>query len=491
LARAGRWLAGLCALAAALTLPGAALATAAPAYLSQFGSYGSGNGQFNGPYLDAVDPATGDVYVTDTGNSRVEKFDSSGDYISQFGSLGLDGNGEFEYPHGVAVDPSSGDVYVDDNSTQAVQKFDSSGKYLSQFGSFGGGNGQFGFPEGLAVDSKTGDVYVVDQENDRVEKFDSSGNYLSQFGNFGSGNGQFNFPIGVAVESSTGDVYVTDARNERVEKFDSSGSYLGHVGTSGSGNGQFAGPAGVAVDPRTGAVYVVDSGNNRVEQFDSSGNYLSQFGSSGTGNGQFNGPFGVAVDPKTGDVYVTDGNDRVEKFGWIATTLAAAPQLVLFPPPNGAGLGTVAATLTAGKAGVAGQTIGFSVGGTALCSAVTNASGVASCSPSAVGELTVLLSNTYTATFAANGPYLGSTARTPAVELGNGLASLASVRVHGTARVWGTLTRAGNVYALITTRTQRGHVSLKLKTERRLRAGRYVLTTHLGGRVVRRTVSIR
>jgi hypothetical protein len=103
----------------------------------------------------------------------------------------------------------------------------------------------------------------------------------------------------------------------------------------------------------------------------------------------------------------------------------------------------------------------------------------------------VLLSNTYTATFAANGAYLGSTASTPAVELGNGLSLVHSVRTHNSHGVSGTLTRSGKVYALITTRTQRGRLSLRLKTEHQLGAGHYTLTMHVAGRELRRTLSIK
>ncbi len=303
------------ALVAALTLlatAGASSAFASFNYLSQFGSAGSGNGQFQNPIGVAVDSG-GDVYVVDTSNNRVQKFDSSGNYLSQFGTSGA-GNGQFSFPYGVAVDQSSGAVYVADTSNHRVQKFDSSGNYLSQFGTFGAGNGQLSSPIGVAVNSTSGDVYVSDSSNNRVQRFDSGGNYLSQFGTPGAGNGQFSTPIGVAVNSTSGDVYVTDSGNNRVEKFDSSGTYLSQFGSSGAGNGQFSNPYLLAVNS-SGDVFGADQGNTRVEQFDSSGNYLSQFGSLGSGDGQFGQLRGVAVDPSSGDVYAADfSGHRVQKF---------------------------------------------------------------------------------------------------------------------------------------------------------------------------------
>jgi len=79
---------------------------------------------------------------------------------------------------------------VVDTDNHRIQKFNSSGIYQSQFGSFGTGDGQFYWPKGIALDSN-GNIYVVDTENNRIQKFNSSGIYQSQFGSFGTGEGQF------------------------------------------------------------------------------------------------------------------------------------------------------------------------------------------------------------------------------------------------------------------------------------------------------------
>ncbi|MDE1764418.1 MAG: PEFG-CTERM sorting domain-containing protein, partial [Thaumarchaeota archaeon] len=91
-------------------------------FIDKWGSMGTGNGQFNSPQGIAVD-SVGDVYVTDTGNYRVEKFTSTGQFITKFGTLGTN-NGQFGAPSGIVVD-SSGDVYVSDASEDHpnIQKF--------------------------------------------------------------------------------------------------------------------------------------------------------------------------------------------------------------------------------------------------------------------------------------------------------------------------------------------------------------------------------
>ncbi|MEO5634975.1 MAG: 6-bladed beta-propeller, partial [Candidatus Paceibacterota bacterium] len=135
-------------------------------------------------------------------------------YDSQFGSNGS-GNGQFNYPLGIAFD-TSGSIYVVDGNNNRVQKFNSSGVYQSQFGTPGSGDGQFSNPRGIALDSSD-NIYVVDYSNSRVQKFNSSGVYQSQFGSNGNGNGLFQYPQGIALDSSN-NIYVVDGNN-RVQKF--------------------------------------------------------------------------------------------------------------------------------------------------------------------------------------------------------------------------------------------------------------------------------
>jgi DNA-binding beta-propeller fold protein YncE len=105
-------------------------------------------------------------------------------FVSSFGYYGS-GDGEFHSPGGIIMD-SSNNIYVTDASNYRVQKFDSSGNYLTQFGSYGTGDGEFAYPWGLAIDSE-GNIFVVDSDNHRVQKFDSDGNYLLQFGTYSGG----------------------------------------------------------------------------------------------------------------------------------------------------------------------------------------------------------------------------------------------------------------------------------------------------------------
>src|SRR3972149_6699925 len=136
-------------------------------------------------------------------------------FLFKFGTDGS-GDGEFADPQGVAVD-STGNIYVADTDNDRIQKFNSNGNFILTFGTLGFGNGQFDGPQGVAVDS-TGNIYIADTFNNRIQKFDSNGNFILTFGTLGFGNGQFDNPSGVAVDSSS-NIYVADTFNNRIQVF--------------------------------------------------------------------------------------------------------------------------------------------------------------------------------------------------------------------------------------------------------------------------------
>ncbi len=219
------------------------------AFALKFGGGGSGDGQFGIPFGVAVS-SVGDVYVTDHDGGvplvdRVQKFKpslGSYAYADQWGETGSE-SGKFKEPADVAVDPT-GNVYVSDRNNHRVQKFDADGFFLDEWGGMGSGDGQFVFPEGIATD-QAGNVYVADRGNNRIQKFSSSGDFLAKWGSTGSSDGQFLQPNDVTVDSA-GNVYVADTGNDRIQKFVETGGPSGGSGSSGgpSGGSGGSGPAG-------------------------------------------------------------------------------------------------------------------------------------------------------------------------------------------------------------------------------------------------------
>lgn len=308
---------------------GTAVSVYPPTFSTAFGSEGSGNGQFNHPETIATD-ASGNVWVVDMENSRIEKLSGSGSFIAAYGSKGT-GNAQFSKPSGIAINQNTGSVYVTDTANNRIEKFSSAGTFEMavgwsvkdgkaeaetcttecKAGIAGSGNGQFHEPTGLTVDAN-GNIWVTDEANNRVQELSATGSYLSQFGSAGSGNGQLNAPIAIAI--SEGELYVVDNGNNRVEEFSPAGSYIAQFGTTGTGQGQFTRPSGIAVNPNGGNLYVSDANNYRVEEFSPAGKFLTEVGSYGSGKGQFHSPFGMAVNA-AGDLYIADVyNDRIQEW---------------------------------------------------------------------------------------------------------------------------------------------------------------------------------
>jgi len=137
------------------------------------GVYGSANDQFAAPRGLALDSASA-LYVADTDNCRVQKFDSSWQYLATFGQPGVCANSDsysaLSQTYDVAVD-LQGRIYVADSGLNRVQVLDSSGKYLSTLGgAWDAGSGGLRYPTGVKVD-RAGGVYVADTDNARIQKF--------------------------------------------------------------------------------------------------------------------------------------------------------------------------------------------------------------------------------------------------------------------------------------------------------------------------------
>ncbi len=297
------------------------------------GLSGSGNGEFNGATRDVF--SNGVLYVTDFNNQRVQELNEKGEYLGQFGSKGT-GNGQFTDPAGISAD-AQGNIYVTEIGVHdRVQEFTPTGGFLTTFGNDGSGNEQMTWPMDVLVGS-TGVLYVIDTDNDRVDKWESvpqAPAYTSQFGTTGSETERVWQPMGGALDSR-GDIWVT-SHWERLEELSASGGFMKAVGSSGSGAGQMNNPMGVAINQSNNDVYVADEKNERVDEFNEKGEFVRAFGfgvsngkeefeictttggcqagKSGFGAGQFNAPVGIAIEP-AGDVWVTDySNNRVEKF---------------------------------------------------------------------------------------------------------------------------------------------------------------------------------
>ncbi len=267
-------------------------ADAPPTFQVKWGSFGSGPSQFEFPY-DVKSDGDGNIYVADTGNSRVQKFTNNGLYIGELDSA-PSGPAAFGQAGSCAVD-AVGQLYVVD-ARGFIDVFDSNFNFLRNW------TAKASY---LALDP-TGQFLYATTIPDSIVKFDAaSGNRLGAWRYLSPGF--YGFAVG-----PSGNLYIS--LGSSVAKYSSSGTLLGTWGSFGNGNGQFVGARGVAVDLAE-HVYVADGGNARIQSFAPDGTFLSQWGSLGSGNGQFSHELpALAVDP-TGNVFVLDNTQqRIQKF---------------------------------------------------------------------------------------------------------------------------------------------------------------------------------
>jgi tripartite motif-containing protein 71 len=286
-----------------------------PELVLQWGSTGAGDGQFQYPTGVAVD-RDGNVYVSDGGSRRIQKFTSEGQFLAKWSSPRPPTPESTNAPGQIAVD-ASGNVFATYDSR--VEKYSSSGQFLTAWGRAGSGDGEFNRSVGIDVDA-AGNVYVADYWNHRIQKFTSDGAFLGKWGSEGNSPGQFLFgPYDLAVHAN-GNVYATDTgfrtlsdlTGPSVMSFKADGAFVSQF-RYGETTPEPSPPTGLAIDNR-GHVYVVFDIQNRIQKFTSDGRFLTGWGSKGSGPGQFFNPRGIAVD-SNGNIYVVDtDNHRIQKF---------------------------------------------------------------------------------------------------------------------------------------------------------------------------------
>lgn len=285
---------------------GQALALQRHVYGSSFGSEGSGGGQFKEPAgvaVSEVGGSSGDVYVVDRGNNRVEVFSSTGTYLSQFNGAAAP-TGAFSSPESIAVDnstnpldPSAGDVYVTDTGHNVIDKFTGAGTYLGQIAT-GEGGAAFSGLAGVAVDPN-GVVWVYDGLGTRQGKIDSySDEEPNKFlPSSRESRAVFEVGSGLAVDSED-NFYVVHSERSVVAKLNNGGIAIPTIPPQELGG---EGPkTGLAVESSSNDVYIdsVHAGA-RVERFAANGFPIETFGSGHLAAGS-----GLVVNSSSGVAYV-------------------------------------------------------------------------------------------------------------------------------------------------------------------------------------------
>jgi uncharacterized protein (TIGR03663 family) len=226
-----------------------------------------GAGGFYDPWGIAVD-GDGFVYVADTWNHRIQKFTADGEFVTMWGTYGVadsavGGQGMFWGPRAVAVD-ADGLVYVSDTGNKRIQAFTSDGAFVTQWGGKGTLDGKLDEPVGIAI-APDGRAFVADTWNQRIQVFDAQHYFLSAWAvDSWYGQSLVNKPY-LALDAR-GRVYATDPEMYRVLVFDENGQFLTSLGQYGNDDQSFMLPTGIAIDAQ-GYIWIADTTNHRVMKF--------------------------------------------------------------------------------------------------------------------------------------------------------------------------------------------------------------------------------
>ena len=261
----------------------------------------------------AVNPAGDRIYVGATaGDQTALVFDAAGKEVAKL--LPPTSTGTSHVPVYLALNPLTGEIYVSDRPTASIYVYDAKGTYLRAFTPPSDIVGWQ--PLGVSFDA-AGNLYVTDVSPvpNVVREFDPSGKQLRVLGEADG----LSFPNGVAIDNA-GFVYVTDSNNGRLLVYAQDGSIVARI-SRGVGQGNLGLPRGVAIDPQ-GRVYVVDASAHSVFVFgqykagEARLEYLGSFGTQGVADGQFQYPNSIAVDAR-GRLYIADSaNDRVQLWSY-------------------------------------------------------------------------------------------------------------------------------------------------------------------------------
>jgi RHS repeat-associated protein len=291
------------------------------------------------------------VTATDSDGSVAVSSNKSGTVLSPgfFEKKTLFSNaksGKFSKPSAVVVESaeaSAGNVWVSDTGNNRILKFSSSGEFLAAYGKEGTGNEDFKGPEGIALD-RYGNVFVADTGNDRIEVFNSSGQYVTQVATTGPPKGIVVAEAKTRLEGREERLYVVEPSKNAVQMFalsDSAKSVrltdLESFGTEGTGFEQFKAPTAITTVSKSESgeeqtrfgnyLYVADNGNKRFEVFapwiEGEVIYSSQFGEHGT-TGELSSPGALALEsnhisgatgePLRDDLFADTGSGSIQQY---------------------------------------------------------------------------------------------------------------------------------------------------------------------------------
>ncbi|EFC36445.1 predicted protein [Naegleria gruberi] len=262
-------------------------------WINSFGSFGSADGQFDGPvdikYLSRRDY----LLVACYNNKNIQIFDAKTlEYKYQISTQ--------SEIRGMALDPTNDNsilISCDDSIVSRYTIMES--WHVEMYGSKGCKSNQFNGPTGMVVDEE-GRIFVCDCLNSRIVVLSKEGQFLYNFGEKGTKKGQFLMPWSITIDSF-GNLLITDSGRHVIQVYSPNGEHLNEIGKKGSSKFEFNTPRAITIDQITGNVLICDEGNNRIQIFNST---LTEHVK--IIEDRLHAPTGLTLDPTRALLYVSE-----------------------------------------------------------------------------------------------------------------------------------------------------------------------------------------
>ena len=255
------------------------------AYFCKKSSEQKSPGELNRPRSIAIHYKTGNIYIANLGNHRVQVFSCNGNYLFMF-------SGKMNGPVGICI--SQNTVFVTQWGGHCINMYELEGKLIKSVGSEGNGEAQFNHPSGLDISDRNNNIYVCDCFNHRIEILTEELKYHSMLG-----IDLLKLPLDVKVIRDR--VLVLDGSDPCMFVFNSDHVLTNRLITRGVGK-QTNHPCRFDID-REYNIIMSDYFNHCVYVFNQEGEQIHKFGKEGQGIGEFYQPYGIALD-NTGRIVV-------------------------------------------------------------------------------------------------------------------------------------------------------------------------------------------
>ena len=301
-------------------------------FVKEWGTKGSSDGQFNYPKNVVIDWKD-NIYIVDYKNSRIQKFDSYGNFITKW-VCSINEDEQLVFIYAIAAD-AEGNIYTSGSEgSDCIQKFTSDGNLIKKWKS--------NIPPSEIIIAPDEYMYLAmddSLESDAIIKFDCINSFTKCFEIFKDITSE---TVNTIAINSSGEIFAVITCSPRYAPGYGSEGYNESIIQKYTSEGHIKEKwcfekevlvdktitpyketsaivcsvpyiTGIKIDPENN-IFITDCNNHCIWKLSPEGKIVAKWGTEGSAEGQFSYPSDIEIDSE-GNVYVVDsGNNRIQKF---------------------------------------------------------------------------------------------------------------------------------------------------------------------------------